>query len=663
MATQTKIGFTVYMNGKLVREVSFDRPIVNVGKLSTSNLRLEDINVSRKHAVIEQRENGQWRVTDLGSTNGTVIRGERVVQADLADGDRIVLGTTTLVVHLGANAQKSAAPATTGKVAAAAGAPAVAAAGARAGAKKGKRSAKPAVPAKPEEIRGLGEGSFYNKVQRDGDGPGMTLEIAMLWGETVLAVKDYRKPQTIVIGEGKGAEFTLPPEALGLSTYDLVVEKGGKFYLKLANSRIKGDVLADGKVQSLDDLRGTTSGDLYPIDRPMRARLKLDEFTLLLSYGQPAKKPTGSFLAGVDYNASIYIALSAIIHIAFLVTLSLIPEDLLKSNRDPRSARERMTRVLRVEPEKDEEKEEEKKEEEKEKEEKEKVEGEEETEGDGLEIKEVEQDVEPMDEEEIEPTEEPPKKLELVDKLNKRKIEKEKVAWQNMSEEDRKAKAKEVSLTTGINKVLADNSNMFDQLMADTEMPTSQRFKALGAASADGDPSVAAAMDPFGGTLSGPTGGFQTVGGAGGGGAPGGGGGPAVAGVFSKTGGGGGGRNLDNLKFKKRAIEPKVIGKPPRVSGALDAATIKRYIRRYLSGIKWCYQDRLQQNRKLRGKLTLAFTILPNGRTAKQKTANSSVRDQKLSSCIVTKMKRWKFPSPKDGGVVEVRYPLILRAQ
>jgi hypothetical protein len=26
-------------------------------------------------------------------------------------------------------------------------------------------------------------------------------------------------------------------------------------------------------------------------------------------------------------------------------------------------------------------------------------------------------------------------------------------------------------------------------------------------------------------------------------------------------------------------------------------------------------------------------------------------------------MSRWKFPSPKDGGVVEVAYPLILKSQ
>ena len=34
-----------------------------------------------------------------------------------------------------------------------------------------------------------------------------------------------------------------------------------------------------------------------------------------------------------------------------------------------------------------------------------------------------------------------------------------------------------------------------------------------------------------------------------------------------------------------------------------------------------------------------------------------------LEQCIATKMARWRFPQPKDGGIVEVAYPLILKTQ
>ena len=99
------------------------------------------------------------------------------------------------------------------------------------------------------------------------------------------------------------------------------------------------------------------------------------------------------------------------------------------------------------------------------------------------------------------------------------------------------------------------------------------------------------------------------------------------------------------------------------VSGRLDRKTVQKIIRRNLSGIKWCYQDALQRNPKLRGKVTLSFSILPNGKLKNPRASNPSLNDNALLSCITRKMKRWKFPAPKDGGVVKVSYPLILKTR
>jgi hypothetical protein len=196
------------------------------------------------------------------------------------------------------------------------------------------------------------------------------------------------------------------------------------------------------------------------------------------------------------------------------------------------------------------------------------------------------------------------------------------------------------------------------QLMATTDTTAKVAFRTLGSydpTSTSGE-FASGALDPFSGTLGqGSSGGFQAEGGPSG---PGGPGGPAVAGVLGRQGG-----DLDNLGLNDRAIEPKIIESAPRLSGELDAKTVQQYIRRQLPGVKWCYQDRLQQNPKLAGKLTLAFTILPSGGVANAQTASSTLGDAELESCIRNKMSRWKFPSPKDGGVVEVAYPLILKSQ
>ena len=638
MATKTQIGFSIYMNGKLLREVTFDRPIINVGKLSTSNLRLDDINVSRKHAVIEQRENGQWRITDLGSTNGTVIRGERVVQADLKDNERLILGTTTLLVHLDETTVEEVAK----KEVAATVKKGVAGDRVRVARKE---------PSKPDEIRGLGQDSFYKKRQVD-DGSKLILEVALLWGETVLAVEDYRQPKTITVGEAPGCRFTIPAETLGVENYNLVEARGGKFALNLSNSRIKGDVLVGGDVKTFDDLRKSPdmSGDFYLIDGPMRARLKCGEFTLLVSHGEVPDKIVTNPLTNVDYNGLIYIAISAIVHIAFLVILSLMPEDYLRSQRDPRLARERAMRVLRVEPEKEEEKEEEKKPEDPEEDpnaEKSKDAKEEEK----LKVAETEIEVEVPQ----------PKRLELVDKLRDKRKETERKEWDALSEEEKQAKAKEMARET-LTEVGLQNNPLMTELMANNPdlINNQPRFRALGAQAADGQPADfqgGGMIDPFGGTFGGNDGGFQTVGSPGGtpGGNP---GGPAIAGVLGKDRG----TRLNDLRFRERPVTPKILPQRPRLTGELDAATVRKYIRRYLSGIKWCYQDRLQQNRKLKGKLTLAFTILGNGKTLDPRVINSNLGDSQLEGCIAQRMRRWKFPQPKDGGLVEVKYPLILKS-
>lgn len=64
-----------------------------IGRSKTqADLRLDDPNVSRQHAVIE-RVGAAWYIVDLGSTNGVQIAGERVARRALTDADLIVITT------------------------------------------------------------------------------------------------------------------------------------------------------------------------------------------------------------------------------------------------------------------------------------------------------------------------------------------------------------------------------------------------------------------------------------------------------------------------------------------------------------------------------------------------------------------------------------------
>ncbi|RDI75617.1 Protein of unknown function (DUF2662) [Gaiella occulta] len=69
---------------------------VVIGRSREADIRLADVNVSRRHAEIVQEGATYWLV-DLGSTNGTDVNGRRVTRAKLADGDRITIGATDIV--------------------------------------------------------------------------------------------------------------------------------------------------------------------------------------------------------------------------------------------------------------------------------------------------------------------------------------------------------------------------------------------------------------------------------------------------------------------------------------------------------------------------------------------------------------------------------------
>jgi pSer/pThr/pTyr-binding forkhead associated (FHA) protein len=69
--------------------------VVHVGRGLAADLRLDEASVSRRHAIIHHRRSGV-RVLDDRSANGTFVNGRRIVQADLHNGDVLVLGRVVL---------------------------------------------------------------------------------------------------------------------------------------------------------------------------------------------------------------------------------------------------------------------------------------------------------------------------------------------------------------------------------------------------------------------------------------------------------------------------------------------------------------------------------------------------------------------------------------
>ncbi|MDI6711600.1 MAG: DUF3662 and FHA domain-containing protein [Anaerosomatales bacterium] len=79
-------------------DVVLDGDQVTVGRLKECQIRLDDANVSRRHAAFIRLPDG-WAIEDLDSTNGTRVNGKSITRARLHDGDIIEIGLSRLVYH------------------------------------------------------------------------------------------------------------------------------------------------------------------------------------------------------------------------------------------------------------------------------------------------------------------------------------------------------------------------------------------------------------------------------------------------------------------------------------------------------------------------------------------------------------------------------------
>src|SRR5665213_4317600 len=71
--------------------IPLDAAVMHIGRGLTADLHIDESSVSRRHAILVPRPSGA-RILDDRSANGTFVNGQRVQQADLANGDVIVIG-------------------------------------------------------------------------------------------------------------------------------------------------------------------------------------------------------------------------------------------------------------------------------------------------------------------------------------------------------------------------------------------------------------------------------------------------------------------------------------------------------------------------------------------------------------------------------------------
>jgi pSer/pThr/pTyr-binding forkhead associated (FHA) protein len=76
-----------------------DSDKTTAGRRPDSDIFLDDVTVSRRHAEFLRRPGGVFVVRDVGSLNGTYVQRDRIDEVVLRDGDEVQIGKYRMVFH------------------------------------------------------------------------------------------------------------------------------------------------------------------------------------------------------------------------------------------------------------------------------------------------------------------------------------------------------------------------------------------------------------------------------------------------------------------------------------------------------------------------------------------------------------------------------------
>jgi pSer/pThr/pTyr-binding forkhead associated (FHA) protein len=82
--------------GRAGEHFALDRERTTIGRSPECDVFLDDVTVSRRHAVVMRRD-GAFGIEDQGSLNGTFVNRRRIEAGELADDDELQIGKYRLV--------------------------------------------------------------------------------------------------------------------------------------------------------------------------------------------------------------------------------------------------------------------------------------------------------------------------------------------------------------------------------------------------------------------------------------------------------------------------------------------------------------------------------------------------------------------------------------
>jgi hypothetical protein len=133
-------------------------------------------------------------------------------------------------------------------------------------------------------------------------------------------------------------------------------------------------------------------------------------------------------------------------------------------------------------------------------------------------------------------------------------------------------------------------------------------------------------------------------------------------GGYGTKGKGGGQAGYGKLSLVGSAgTDPIPLGREALIEGGLDRDLIAEVVARNMGQIRFCYEQGLQGEPALNGRVAVNWSIDGNGQVKTAGIENTTVNSKLVEDCILSRVRSWKFPLPKGGATVKVTYPFVLR--
>lgn len=121
------------------------------------------------------------------------------------------------------------------------------------------------------------------------------------------------------------------------------------------------------------------------------------------------------------------------------------------------------------------------------------------------------------------------------------------------------------------------------------------------------------------------------------------------------------GTSVGSLARRDSPGGPTVRPARAAIRGALSQEAIRRVVRRHLAEVRFCYEQGLQSNPSLEGRVAVTWIIGADGAVQNASLSSSELGSSRVEGCVVEAVRRWAFPAPDGGGIVGVTYPFVLQ--